>query len=286
VIFAVIVPALWIQVPLGMRELARQGFGFGDLRSGLLAIDDERRAVVEAMRADPRYAGRQRRKLLLFLAGISLSVLIGILALTGRRQTGPTSYTVSPPAMFALILAVCLSMICMVFGVATLASTGRFERRLHALWVGKAGQLLFRLGAWRLQGTHLAGGALTRHGALTMLDSLDADSRRRLPRARVVLERLEGGLEGLERREQELLAAVTEAKASAPTQPASLSDRQRVLLDDLDRARRAVVEKRTAMLAALENIRLSLVRLKSRLGTAEDVERELAEATRLLQEAG
>jgi hypothetical protein len=43
-----------------------------------------------------------------------------------------------------------------------------------------------------------------------------------------------------------------------------------------------VVDRRLALLGALESIRLSLVRLKSGLGTPDIVEGELAEADRLL----
>ncbi len=76
---------------------------------------------------------------------------------------------------------------------------------------------------------------------------------------------------------------MTEAKVSSPTLPATASGRQQALLDDLDRARREVVERRVAILGALENIRLSLVRVKSRIGSADGAERELAEAARLLE---
>ena len=37
-----------------------------------------------------------------------------------------------------------------------------------------------------------------------------------------------------------------------------------------------------AVLSALENTRLALVRVKGSIGTAEDVEREIAEASKLL----
>jgi hypothetical protein len=53
-------------------------------------------------------------------------------------------------------------------------------------------------------------------------------------------------------------------------------------LDDLDRARRAVADRRIALLGVLEGVRLALIRLRSGLGTPEGVEAELAAATRLL----
>jgi hypothetical protein len=65
-----------------------------------------------------------------------------------------------------------------------------------------------------------------------------------------------------------------------------VSDRQRALLDDLDRARRSVAERRVAVLGALEAVRLAIIRVKSGLGTPDGVEAELAAATRLLDSPG
>ena len=78
------------------------------------------------------------------------------------------------------------------------------------------------------------------------------------------------------------MGALSEAKAGSPTHSAPVGQRQQQLLGDLEQARREVLDRRTAVLGGLENIRLALVRLKSRLGVPEDVEREVAEATRLL----
>jgi serine/threonine-protein kinase len=282
-VFAGVVPALWAQIPLGMRELAGHGFGFGDLRTGILAIDTERQAVIEAMHADPRYARRRRIRLLALLGGFALSIVTAIVAFAGRRQTGPNAYTVSTPALVALFLAVALAMICLVVGMAMLASSGRLDRRLHRLWTGRVGAALYRMASWRLadlptSATTLPGG----RGASLLLTSLDGALKRRLPNARATLGRLDNALADLARREQELQAAAIEAKVNAPTLPGAVSSQQQSLLDDLDRARRTVVDRRLALLGALESIRLSLVRLKSGLGTPDIVEGELAEADRLL----
>jgi serine/threonine-protein kinase len=283
VVFAGVVPALWAQIPLGMRELARQGFGFGDLRSGIMAIDGERQAVIEAMYADPRYARRRRARLLALFGGFALSIVTAAAAFSGRRQTGPNAYTVSTPALVALFLAVCLAMICLVMAMAMLATSGRFDRRLHRLWTGRVGATLFRMACWRL--SDLPGATTTlvgSRGAATLLTSLDPALRRRLPGARATLERLDSALADLDRREQELRAAATEAKVNAPSLPGAVASQQQTLLNDLDRARSALVDRRLEILAALENIRLSLVRLKSGLGTPDIVKGELVEADRLV----
>jgi serine/threonine-protein kinase len=282
VIFAVVVPALWSQIPLGMRELARQGFGYGDLRAGILAIDAERQGVIEAMQADPRYRRGRRRRWLILLGGFLLSLATMAVAFSGRVERAPGSDTVSTPAMAALVVGFCLLMICVVFSAATLASTGRFDRRLHALWTGRFGQNLYRLASWRLPALSAAVALPASHGALTLLDALSGSVRRRLGRGRATLERVEGEVERLERRDRELLAAMTEAKVSAPTLPGGTGDRQRALLDDLEQARQNTAEQRLRLLGALENVRLALVRVKSGIGAPEEVERELGEAARLL----
>jgi hypothetical protein len=79
---------------------------------------------------------------------------------------------------------------------------------------------------------------------------------------------------------------MTEAKVNAPTLTTGASDKQRALLDDLDLARRTAAERRVAILGAMESIRLSLVRVKSRLATVDDTEREIAEAAHLLEGSG
>jgi hypothetical protein len=170
-----------------------------------------------------------------------------------------------------------------VFAVATLAASGAMDRRLHSLWTGRIGQFLFALGSWRLKDDGPKGGAVsTRQGMLTLFESLESASKRRLAGLRRTVGRLEGALEELDRREQGFLAAAAEAKAGTPTLPGTLADQQRVLLDDLNRARGAVADRRVALLGALEGVRLALIRLRSGLGTPEGVEAELAAATRLL----
>ncbi len=282
IIFSVVVPALWLQIPMGMRELAQQGFSFGDLRHGVGAIDAEREAVLAAQLADPRFRRRRRRKLLTLLGGMVLAVSIIAMGIWSGEKRASGSYQVSSGMLLLMGIAGSVGMVCLVFTAATLASGGRMDRRMHRIWTGPAGQFLYRLGSWRLGERGGAGGPITRHGALTLLAGLERGERRSLGGCAAALERLEAELERLDRRERELVGALTEAKAGSPTHSAPVGQRQQQLLGDLEQARREVLDRRTAVLGGLENIRLALVRLKSRLGVPEDVEREVAEATRLL----
>ncbi|HSB54172.1 MAG TPA: hypothetical protein VLD58_07435, partial [Gemmatimonadales bacterium] len=124
-------------------------------------------------------------------------------------------------------------------------------------------------------------GPLVTRGAMTLLETLPVDTRRRLSRARQVLEKLESELTRLDQRDRELDGAATEARSGGPTLAGGSGDRQRALLSELDQARRDNGERRMALLTGIENVRLALLRVKSGIGTPEDADRELAEAARI-----
>ncbi len=283
-LFAVIVLALWTQVPLTMRELVRQGFGFDDLRAGIRAIDEERAAHVAALRADPGFAGRRALRTRLIVLAVAVGIGLVVVAFsTQRTPIGDGKFAVTALGVALLFVGEVMAMGGFVFAMAGRASDGRMERRMHVLWTGPIGAFLFRLGSWRSERAPGTPAHFTRHGARTLLETLSSEDKRRLGKSRVTLERLEGEIERLERREKELESAMVDAKLNAPTLPSTAGGRQQALLDDLDRARRTATERRIAILGALENVRLSLVRVKSRIGSADDTERELAEAARLLE---
>jgi serine/threonine-protein kinase len=283
-VFGVIVVALWAQIPLSMRELQRQGFGFDDLRAGVQAIDEERLGVVAALRADPGSRRRRSIRWRITLFAILLgAALVAFAVLTQRTPIGGGNYSVSALGVLCLFLGAVLAMGAFVFAMASRSSDGRMDRRMHGLWTGPVGAFLFRVGTWRSQQLTASRVTSPRHGARTLLDTLKGDDKRRLGKVRVTLERLESEIERLERRERELEGAMTEAKVNAPTLPSGAGDRQRALQQDLDQARSAAAERRVAILSAMENIRLSLVRVKSGLANTEDTEREVAEAASLLE---
>jgi serine/threonine-protein kinase len=278
------VPALWAQIPIGMRELARQGFGYADLRAGVLAIDAEQQGFQSALRADPRYRRRRRQQALLLLAGFLLAILVTVLAVASGTETAPGLHKVSMPALVLVALSGSLAMVFMVLAIAQLAGSGRLDRRLHRIWTGRLGGFLFRLGAWRLP---VAGPVGTTGSAsisaFTLIETLDPAVRRRLRSARSLLSRLDGALADLDTRERELDAALADLKAGTAAAGSATFQRQQSLESELDTARQRVAERRAALLSGVEGVRLSLVRLKSRIGTAEETERECEAALKLLE---
>lgn len=278
------VPALWAQIPIGMRELARQGFGFADLRAGVLAIDAEQQAFQSALRADPRYSRRRRRQALFLLAGFLLAVLVAVLAVASGTETAPGMHKVSMPALVLVALSGSLAMVFLVLAIAQMAGSGRLDRRLHRIWTGRLGGFLFRLGAWRLPMAGPVGTTASASiSAATLIETLDPAIRRRLRTARALLSRLDTALAELDTRERELDAALADLKAGNATSGSPTSERQRAVESELDAARRKVVERRAALLSGVEGVRLSLVRVKSRIGTPEETEQECKAALQLLE---
>jgi hypothetical protein len=237
--------------------------------------------VIAALRADPRFPARRRRRWAILALTFVVSVVTMVAVLSGSVEASPGHRTVSAPAMVALLLAMCFLMGSIIFAIATLASAGRIDRRVHRLWTGRIGQALYRLASWRMDHEGPASAPSVTRGAMTLLEALPPEVRRRLAKARPVLERLEQELTRLDQRDRELEAAAADARAGGAPATGTSTDRQQALLSDLDQARRQNGERRIAVLTGLENVRLALVRVKGGIGTADDVDRELAQAARL-----
>ncbi|HWA59690.1 MAG TPA: serine/threonine-protein kinase [Gemmatimonadales bacterium] len=282
-LFAVVIPALWAQIPFTLRELARQGISFPDLQNGITAIDAEREAVLDAMRADPRYPARRRRRWLAIGLTFLISALVMVLGISTSVEVTPGHRTVSAPVMVLLLLGMCGVMGSLIFGIATIATSGRLDRRIHRLWTGRVGRALYRLATWRMADLAPAAAPPITRGALTLLEALPVDTRRRLAKTRRVLDGLEREVARLDQRDRELDAAAGDARSGGATLAGGAGERQRALLAEVYQVRRANAERRLALLDAIEQVRLALVRVKSGLGTAEDVDRQLADAERVQQ---
>ncbi len=147
--FLVLVISLWIQIPLGMRDLARQELDFGDLVAGLGDMDHERLAATAALRAAPDYNQRRRmRAVLLALSGL-VAVLLLLFALSQKRP--PPGHIFTPIGTVALVLGIAVAMGTLVFTIAGVARSGRMDRRMHGLWTGPVGRFLFWLGSLGLE---------------------------------------------------------------------------------------------------------------------------------------
>ena len=283
---------LWAMVAQLIRQarsLRIQGFSADEIQGGLAAISEEGNEERARLRASPADRARRRRRYSVAAFALFVGLYERWYMMTALRvPVGDGTFHVKKAGVLLAGVSVAMIAVAIIQVLTDPFRASAIDWICRLLFQGPFGRWFFRVVGWRVRTTPGAGpGAIpSRHGALTLLDTLQGDDRRRLGKAKVALERLEGEIERLERREKELESAIIEATVNAPTLPGGPSDRQRALLDDLERARRTASERRIAILGALENIRLSLVRVKSRIGTTDDTERELAEAARLLESPG
>lgn len=274
--FLVLVISLWIQIPLGMRDLARQELDFGDLVAGLGDMDHERLAATAALRAAPDYNQRRRmRAVLLALSGL-VAVLLLLFALSQKRP--PPGHIFTPIGTVALVLGIAVAMGTLVFTIAGVARSGRMDRRMHGLWTGPVGRFLFWLGSLGLEqhGT----GSTPSAGPRTLLEDLPREQRHRSARFRALFDQVDRELERLAQRDLELTDTLDQVRGPTSTSGGGVAVKHETLIRDLEQAQRGTSDRRLELLSALENARLGLLRLKSKVGDADELERELEETLR------
>jgi hypothetical protein len=100
--------------------------------------------------------------------------------------------------------------------------------------------------------------------------------RRRLAATRRQVVALEQEATELSRQERVLEGALMEAGTTLAGVADPLADRRAAVLSEMETARAAALDRRAEILTCLEGVRLELVRLRSGLGSPEEVEAELA----------
>jgi eukaryotic-like serine/threonine-protein kinase len=274
--FLVLVITLWIQIPLGIRDLARQELDFGDLVAGLGDMDHERLAATAALRAAPDYQRRTRMRAVLLMLSALVAILLLLLALSQKRP--PPGHIFTPLGTAALVLGIAVGMGTLVFTVAGVARGGRMDRRMHRLWTGPVGRFLFWLGSLGLR--QHAVGATASAGPRALLEDLPREQRHRSARFRALFNRVDRELEGLHQRDRELTDTLDQVRGVTPTPGGSVGAKQETLISDLEQAQRATSDRRLELLGALETARLGLLRLKTKIGNADELERDLEETLR------
>ncbi|HSE68736.1 MAG TPA: hypothetical protein VLB12_17215, partial [Gemmatimonadales bacterium] len=268
-------------IPLGMRDLARQGFDFGDLVAGLGDLAEERVAAFAALRAAPDYQQRRRTRAVMLVTGALVAFLLLFFAASQKRP--PPAHAFTQIGTAALVLGLAMGMGTLVFTMAGVSRSGRMDRRMHAMWTGPIGRFLFWLGRLRLkQG---ASGATATARPRVLLESLPVDQRRRFARFRTFFDQVDRELERLVQRDHELTETLDQVREATPTSGGGVAVRHETLIRDLEQAQRVTSDRRRELLSGLENARLGLLRLKSKVGDADELERELEETLRRSQVA-
>jgi serine/threonine-protein kinase len=151
------------------------------------------------------------------------------------------------------------------------------------LLVGRFGRLLFRLAGLMLPHPEPAAAASQRTEALLasavddIFERLPSAVRRRFANVPSVIGALEADATALRKREGALSRAIAEAAPEAAPRHA-LAERRRQAAGDLEAARERVRERLEGTVAAIENIRLDLLRLHAGVGSPDDLTADLEQA--------
>jgi hypothetical protein len=276
------------------RELMREGFGADDVRR---AFEMERRAHVEEMRQlfdERRTAARRRtrrRAWTTLAVGIVIRVLLQIVFT--RRAPG------TPIAPWIIALFVLTDAVNAVSIVVALNASPRSERRFFrvaaSLWRRRFTNWYFRLAAIGLGRAADAPAARADRpmASARLLELIPPSVTARFPELRALVERLERDQDALRLRETEVGRALTEAggagpapvsavtpmavaaRAAGPPTEHALHDRRAALLGEMRDALDGVRARRAAIGAALENLRIQLLRVRAGIAAPEDLVEEV-----------
>ena len=278
-VFTAIIVGLLLQVGVEMRELARAGFSFDDLRHGLASIGTEQLDTAERRHSAPDWAGRRRRWWIVLtlvgaagIAAFATAFTVLRTAIPGR----PGYYRIGYVGIALAVAGAAAAMLAFVSAIASSSLPVRAERRLINLLGGGAARRAFALASRGLAPARTGGTppAAADRGSLTVLATLPRASRRRLRESAARLAGLGRARAQLGVRERQLDGALADAVRGARAEGAVAGLRDR-LVAELTAARNRVQAERTALLAEDERARLNLLRVRSGLMSVDAFKREL-----------
>ena len=277
------------------RRVLAAGYTAEDIR---LALRDRSAQVREELAfetsGEPPLLAKAVRK-------VTFVALAGAIGTTGAIAIFPEARTL--PMALAWSWSVVVTL---VGGLAGRLFPGRriqppdpdrsFQSRV---WHGPVGEWLVRLAGWRLRRSALPGVTARRPtevaialAADALFEALPKEARRELKDLPAAVRRLEADAKGLRARTEELnalLAGASEESVGAqstslklrggPT--AALGDARAKLREDLTAQRDGVAKQLASSVAALENIRLDLLRLTAGVGTVDQISADLTAARQI-----
>ncbi|MEO8334374.1 MAG: serine/threonine-protein kinase [bacterium] len=285
IIFGVLV--LSIDLVRRARELQAEGFGAADVRRGFeverATHAEEQRQLFDARRT----AARRRTRLrawTTFGVGVALRVAIQFVGL--QRMRGSTGMP------FVIVGMIVLDLVNTVSLVVALNTSARTECRAFRLatwlWASRFGVAFFGIaGLWlRRAETRPFATRGTLESRLADLTPVAVTTR--FPELPAMLRQLEKSQAEIRLREFEVTRALSEAGDARPsndkpisvahdtTSENALAHRRSVLLVEMRDALAATRARRTTIAAALENVRIQLLRISAGIGTPEDMREEVA----------
>jgi len=276
-------------VPVGVlinraRRLLHAGFGYSDIGVAFKA-EIERGREERSFGLGHGGGPSVFERILRWVSGIGLS--IGTLALAGYAASDN----------YALQFMVIWSMTAgMASGVGALVMLQR-RRDVDAefwgrLWTGRLGRWLFGV-ARMFTGTKALPASLTHRptelalgmAAEQLYDTLPKETRRQLRDLPDVVHRLEQDAQRMRARLEELQEALGGADHSGSADPAIAARHDRIVVD-LTAERDLVQQRLKDAVAALETIRLNLLRLHAGTGTVHSLTTDLGLARDLTRDIG
>jgi serine/threonine-protein kinase len=264
------------------RKVLKAGLGADDVHA---ALEQELRARVEehqvlhgpdAARMTPERRARWRR------AGLGAAGA-GLLVLIPAALLDVTAELVLAPAMTAVVIG----LVILIGTLAMRPSTGDEEARRKGrgfglrLLEGRIGRALLRLSGLGLQVTQQNAPPASQRTEVVLGDAagalyqaLPTPVRHRFPQVPEAITRLERDAAALRDREQALSRAIAQARPER----APADTRHESVVNELERARTAARRRLATAVAALENIRLDLLRLQAGVGSPNDLTADLEKA--------
>ncbi len=256
--------------------LLRQGFTYRDVEAAFAADARQRREEAEALRraVQPRSGAG---KGFVVVGAVGLLVSIGGVYEAERWSRATTLGLLARGAIPARLWGG-------AFGRWFFALAGRLTRRRNGPQPRPVDQ-----------GTTLG------RQAAALVDALPTEIRKGARDMRRVIATLEEIQEALLRREHDVEASLAEAgaqlvdadrervgalRAAGNVQQAELVARRVMLVESLEAARRQAAEGRAAAAAALENLRVQLLRVRAGLGRAEELLPDMDAARQVIHDFG
>jgi hypothetical protein len=284
------------------RELLGEGFDAEDVRRGF-AI--EKQAHAEEMRRlfDARRTAARRRTGRRAWAVFGVGVVVRIVVQIAARSLAPPGQR--RWYILAMIVADLSNTISLVIGLnASPAAERKFFRLAAWMWQTRFARAFFRVaGIGRVRSERRGRSPNADTPSYRLIDLAPAAVKETYPDLPDLLKRLDATQAGLRLHEAEVARALTESgggRVDAPrldgdrsrettsggfTTPTEhvLEDRRVVLLGEMRDALQSTRARRATIAAALENVRIQLLRVGAGVGSADDMREELAALRRLAE---
>jgi serine/threonine-protein kinase len=285
------------------RELQGEGFGAADVRRGFeverQTHAEELRQLFDARRTAARRRTR-RRAWTTLAVGVVLRVAAQFAFLPHAQQ--------APPAPWQIAVLVLLDLTNTVSLVVALNTSPRTERRGFRIaawvWQSRFAVAFFRLSAvGRGQSTARSSAAGRDSSELQLAELTPAAVTSRFPELPAMLRRLEESQAAMRLRELEVARALADAGGTPVTKyldgtsPSgkvtsgvkggtnqdTLEVRRNALLDEMRDTLERTRTRRATLAAALENVRIQLLRIGAGMGAPDDMREEVAILSELVE---